>query len=134
MRFTLVLSLIGLALLELCFFTATEARCPNSGRIISCCEAIDVKLYKKGTKINYNCERCDPGYKVSPSKNQCIPDIPTACLEGYGPNFQKNGTCTKCTDPNCKSCSYEFNDCVICAKGYQYNVDRGNCDPIVEQQ
>lgn len=127
------MALIGLALVAL--LAGAEARwwgkCPNANKIISCCR--DIRVIQNGGLVNYNCRSCDYGYVVSPSKNQCIPDVPSPCRDGYGPNLYNNNRCTKCSDENCSDCSGAFYDCIQCNSGYFYNIVDGECEPLLLQ-
>jgi len=123
------LCLVLCATLLLGTVNAQMWRCPHANKVISCCK--DIRVKQNGGLLNYNCNACDNGYKVSPSKNQCIPDIPSPCKSGYGPNLYNNGKCTKCSDPNCKDCSDAFYTCVQCKDNTQYIPGDGKCVPLV---
>eukprot|EP00890_Picochlorum_soloecismus_P001957 jgi/Picsp_1/2762/NSC_00990-R1_---NA--- len=119
MRSTSLMALVGLALVAL--LAGAEA------------QKGDIRVIQNGGLLNYNCRKCDYGYVVSPSKNQCIPDIPSPCRDGYGPNLYNNNKCTRCSDDNCKDCSGAFYDCIQCNSGYFYNNVDGECEPLLLQ-
>lgn len=110
MRVSLVLMLVGLALLEL--FTAAGAYsiCPNEERPITCCKSL---REVRGSApfpwlVRYICDRCDPGFVPSANREQCVQ------------TWIWTDTCHWCADNSCKDCYESFLTCTKCQRGFSF--------------
>ncbi|WPT17728.1 hypothetical protein PSENEW3_00005730 [Picochlorum sp. SENEW3] len=123
MRFPLVLSLIGLALLELSA-AAEYSICPSAGPPISCCKS-PREIPPDGFPgiVTYKCDECDPGFAVSASKEQCRPV--NVCKAGEGLVRYDSTACQPCDVKDCKSCYESFVTCTKCRRGF--DLYKGRC-------
>ena len=80
---------------------------------------------------NYRCVKCSPGYRMSIDQTQCqkcLVDACAACWNSLGtcekchPFFRmdKNGSCKRCSDPNCVSCDENEDVCTKCFDAESY--------------
>ncbi|KAI8101900.1 hypothetical protein M9434_006962 [Picochlorum sp. BPE23] len=123
MQFPLVLSLIGLALLELSA-AAEYSICPSAGPPISCCKS-PREIPPDGFPgiVTYKCDECDPGFAVSASKEQCRPA--NVCKAGEGLVRYDSTACQPCDVKDCKSCYESFVTCTKCRRGF--DLYKGRC-------
>ena len=91
--------IVFLALLAL--FSLANARfCLRNEGGMSCCSAV------KPSGGLLKCQKCEKGYKLSSSKEQCVPNH--GCPAGQGPGHEgidKKGSCFDCSDDNCQNCT-----------------------------
>lgn len=120
MRVSLVLMLVGLALLELCTAAGAYSICPNEERPITCCKSL---REVRGSApfpwlVRYICDQCDPGFVPSANREQCKPG--NVCKPGYGLIPSRTDTCHRCADNNCKECYESFLTCTKCQRGFSF--------------
>ena len=69
--------------------------------------------------VSDNCYKCNINCKSTIDGCQC-----KNCYDGY---FLSNSQCLKCSDPNCKTCVYSADNCLICKDDYYLDSNNHSC-------